>query len=111
MNRVHGSAVFGERITNDGQLRSRGPHAVHWARREARGDFRIWHNLRGGGDLNCFCSKLNVSFPSGYLYVNMAGFALRGSYFKLEVKVKVKFTLEQATKARMGSRGIAVLFL
>jgi hypothetical protein len=27
-----------------------------------------------------------------------------------EVKVKVKFTLEQATKAKRGSRGIAVLF-
>jgi len=26
-------------------------------------------------------------------------------------KVKVKFTLEQATKAQKGSRGIAVLFL
>ena len=26
-------------------------------------------------------------------------------------KVKVKFTLEQATKAQRGSRGIAVLFL
>jgi hypothetical protein len=26
-------------------------------------------------------------------------------------KVKVKFTLEQATKAQMGSRGIALLFL
>jgi hypothetical protein len=27
------------------------------------------------------------------------------------VKVKVKFTLEQATKAQRGSRGIALLFL
>ena len=27
-----------------------------------------------------------------------------------KVKVKVKFTLEQATKAQSGSRGIAVLF-
>ena len=27
------------------------------------------------------------------------------------VKVKVKFTLEQATKAHRGSRGIALLFL
>jgi hypothetical protein len=26
-------------------------------------------------------------------------------------KVKVKFTIEQATKAQRGSRGIAVLFL
>jgi hypothetical protein len=28
-----------------------------------------------------------------------------------EVKVKVQFTLEQATKAQRGSRGIALLFL
>jgi hypothetical protein len=27
------------------------------------------------------------------------------------IKVKVKFTLEQATKAQKGSRGIALLFL
>jgi hypothetical protein len=27
------------------------------------------------------------------------------------VKVKVKFTLEQATKAQRGNRGIALLFL
>ena len=29
----------------------------------------------------------------------------------VKVKVKVKFTLEQATKAQTGSRGIALLFL
>jgi len=29
---------------------------------------------------------------------------------KFKVKVKFKFTLEQATKAHMGSRGIALLF-
>jgi hypothetical protein len=29
----------------------------------------------------------------------------------MQVKVKVKFTLEQATKAQRGSRGIALLFL
>ena len=29
----------------------------------------------------------------------------------LHIKVKVKFTLEQATKAQRGSRGIALLFL
>jgi len=29
----------------------------------------------------------------------------------LKVKVKVKFTLEQPTKAQRGSRGIALLFL
>jgi hypothetical protein len=28
-----------------------------------------------------------------------------------KVKVKVKFTLEQATKSQRGSRGIALLFL
>jgi hypothetical protein len=30
---------------------------------------------------------------------------------EVTVKVKVKFTLEQATKAQRGSRGIAILFL
>jgi hypothetical protein len=30
---------------------------------------------------------------------------------KVKVTVKVKFALEQATKAQMGSRGIALLFL
>jgi hypothetical protein len=30
---------------------------------------------------------------------------------KVRVKVKVKFTLKQATKAHRGSRGIALLFL
>jgi hypothetical protein len=32
-------------------------------------------------------------------------------YNMYAVKVKVKFTLEQATKAQRGSRGIALLFL
>jgi hypothetical protein len=31
--------------------------------------------------------------------------------FRIKVKVKVKFTLEQAIKAQRGSRGIALLFL
>jgi hypothetical protein len=31
--------------------------------------------------------------------------------FKSKVKVKVKFSLEQATKAQRGNRGIALLFL
>jgi hypothetical protein len=30
---------------------------------------------------------------------------------RIKVKVKVKFTLEQAMKAQRGRRGIAVLFL
>jgi hypothetical protein len=30
---------------------------------------------------------------------------------KVKVNVKLKFTLEQATKAQKGSRGIALLFL
>jgi len=32
-------------------------------------------------------------------------------YFHIKVNVKVKFTLEQATKAQRGSRGITLLFL
>ena len=33
------------------------------------------------------------------------------NFIKSEVKVKVKFTLEQATKVQRGSRGITLLFL
>ena len=29
----------------------------------------------------------------------------------VEVKVKAKFTLEQATESQMGSRGVSLLFL
>ena len=32
-------------------------------------------------------------------------------FLSIKVKVKVKFSLEQATKAQRGSRGIALLFL
>ena len=39
------------------------------------------------------------------------GDALRVSENSVKVKVKVNFTLEQATKAQMGSRDIALLFL
>ena len=45
------------------------------------------------------CSKLHVTFNFSSLFGTV------------KVKVKVKFTLEQATKARRGSRGIALLFL
>jgi hypothetical protein len=31
--------------------------------------------------------------------------------FQVKVKVKVKFTLEQATKAQRGRRGTALLFI
>ena len=34
-----------------------------------------------------------------------------GGLYQAESKVKVKFTLEQATKAQRGIRGIALLFL
>ena len=32
-------------------------------------------------------------------------------FIHLKVQLKVKFTLEQATKSQTGSRGIALLFL
>jgi hypothetical protein len=35
----------------------------------------------------------------------------KNSLYALEECVKVKFTVEQATKAHRGSRGIAILFL
>jgi hypothetical protein len=34
-----------------------------------------------------------------------------GESFEVKVKVMVKFTLEQATKAQKGSRGIVLLLL
>jgi hypothetical protein len=43
----------------------------------------------------------HVAFPSGK----------NSLYKKVKVKVKVKFTLEQDTKAQRGSSGIALLFL
>ena len=36
---------------------------------------------------------------------------MRTATSRVKVKVKVKFPLEQATKALLGSRGIALLFL
>jgi len=43
--------------------------------------------------------------------LNPAGFPLGKSSLYIKVKVKVNFTLEQATKAQRGSSGIALLFL
>ena len=42
-------------------------------------------------------------------YINKCKITNRNE--KVKVKVKVMFTLEQATKAQRGSRGIDVLFL
>jgi hypothetical protein len=39
------------------------------------------------------------------------GNELQGNQLKTTVKVKVKFSLQQAMKAQRGSRGIALLFL
>ena len=49
-----------------------------------------------GTPLNCVIKKCNICASHSLL---------------LLVNVKVKFVLEQATKAQRGSRGIAVLFL
>jgi hypothetical protein len=40
-----------------------------------------------------------------------SGEMMSQKYIHYLVEVKVKFTLEQATKAKRGSRGIALLFL
>jgi hypothetical protein len=45
------------------------------------------------------------NYPQG----NLDTFSSTACVF-IKVKVKVKFTLEQATKAQRGSRGIALLF-
>ena len=41
----------------------------------------------------------------------VGGYQTIGKLCKVKVKVKVKFTLEQAMKAHRGSRDIALLFL
>jgi hypothetical protein len=41
---------------------------------------------------------------------NEHGATISKMYHLLKVKVRVKFTLEKATKAQRGSRGIALLF-
>jgi hypothetical protein len=45
-------------------------------------------------------------FSSGF-FAALTSLSYRRS---IKVKVKVQFTLEQATKAERGSRGIAILF-
>ena len=64
--------------------------------------------------LNTFDAKL----PSGYIILSPACFCSFRTTLKRstreymsELKVKIKFTLEQATKAQRWSRGIALLFL
>jgi hypothetical protein len=49
----------------------------------------------------CF---LEHSYPTACFFATVIKYVL-------EVKVKVKFTLEQAMKVQKGSRGIALLFL
>jgi hypothetical protein len=56
-------------------------------------------------------TKLSVTNET-VCYYFWAWFIRSGHSFQSqEVKVKVKFTLEQAMKAQRGSRSIAVLFL
>jgi hypothetical protein len=45
------------------------------------------------------------------VFRKMATPSLGAKQYYIKVKVKVKVTLEQATKAQRGSRGIALLFL
>jgi hypothetical protein len=53
-------------------------------------------------------SKEKMKKRMGGVLGSHNGRCVRFTYVK--VKVKVKFTLEQATKAQRGSRGIAQLF-
>jgi alpha-L-fucosidase len=52
-------------------------------------------------DGQTFMTKLIVAFPTLRKRLKM---------LKVQVKVKVKFTLEQATKAQRVRKGIALLF-
>jgi hypothetical protein len=86
MNRAHVSPVFGEPVSKDEKLRSRGPRAVHWADREARGDFGIYLFFKKE-IIIVYVFKIKCSFPQWILvckhdWVIMC-FALRGSYLKL----------------------------
>ena len=44
-------------------------------------------------------------------FVNQPTMTLIAQYQRVKVTVKVKFTLEQATKAQRGSRDIALIFI
>ena len=59
------------------------------------------------GNINCGSYECVVCLPQ--ISVNIEGFERYNITSK--VKLKVKFTLEQATMAHRGSRGIAVLCL
>jgi hypothetical protein len=50
--------------------------------------------------------SISLSLLPSYILVDIPN-----GFFSLGVKVKVKFTIEQATKAQRGSRGIDLLFL
>jgi len=55
--------------------------------------------------------KLEFSQHIFKISITKCNFMLPILCVSIKVKVKLKFTLEQATKAQRGSRGIALLFL
>jgi hypothetical protein len=58
-----------------------------------------------------FYFHLHLNFVSQKKDVEKRGVGAGNEALIVKVKVKVKFTLEQATKSQKGSRGITVLFL
>jgi len=56
-------------------------------------------------------SLYSLSYPGPPIMQYYITYILHNSNVWIEVKVKVKFTPEQATKAQRWSRGISVLFL
>ena len=46
-----------------------------------------------------------------YIYIYITALSVISEHTASIVKLKVKVTIEQATKAQRGSRGIALLFL
>jgi len=62
--------------------------------------------------LKIFCRCSLFPFWSGYGLISTPVYlSIRDVLFVSPLKVKVKFTLEQATKAQRGRRGTALLFL
>jgi len=67
-------------------------------------------------NINTQYFRVTLSVKLGYIIIYISIYSETFLYFiklkvMVNVKVKVKFTIDQATKARRGSRGIPPLFL
>jgi hypothetical protein len=67
-------------------------------------------SLSGGHQTQKPTAENSAEFLAGVLQVRLSGNNKMANVYSM-VKVKVQFTLEQATKGQWGSRGAALLFL